>query len=222
MATEALLKSAQSIMDIYYQDIAPDDAFFALEDFAGWIGKVYGKVADDVAKQIYQGSRDETGTGQITFSQEWWAKKNAKISEDGKITIDFKIAGFTYDNQNSGIQEVRGTGKYIRTSLTELWVLDGNGKSSIVYWWPEFDTLNFKSSGCEVKNKEVDIYYIPAADDDNFKLPKSKEFEIATTAWNLMMSAKKETPFVDQTNDSNKNITPQTEVDTKQVKPVGT
>lgn len=221
MASKALLIAAQSIMDSYYQDFAPDDSFFQLEDFADWLGKAYGKIADDVAKQIYQGSRDETGTGQITFSQDWWAKKNAKIGKDGLLEIDFKIAGFTYDEQNSGIQEVKGAGKYIRTTLTELWVLDGNGKSNIIYWWPEFDKIKFQSSGCNVEGKSVDVYYIPSADDEQFKLPKSKEFEIATTAWNFMMSAKKETPYVDMTNDSNQNVTPQTETDTKEIKPVG-
>ena len=57
--SKALKIAAQGIMDLYYQDFRPDDAFFDLEDFAKWIGQVYGSVADNVAKEIYAASRSE-------------------------------------------------------------------------------------------------------------------------------------------------------------------
>ncbi len=217
-ASKALRVAAQAIMDAYYQDFKPDDSFFDLEDFAAWIGKVYGDVADKVAKVIYDASRSE-GMPMIIFSQDWWAKKPVDIKEGIADISSIKIAGFTYDSQVSGVQQVGTSSKFIRTTLTELWQLEGKRtKSNIIYWWVDLDKLKFKAT-CPIPEK-VDVYYIPTADDENFKLPKSKEFEIATIAWNFMMAAKKETPFVDTTNNSNKNITPATEVDTATAQPV--
>jgi len=216
--SEALKVAAQAIMDAYYQDFKPDDAFFDLEDFAAWIGKAYGGVADAVAKQIYDASRVE-GMPMIIFSQDWWSKKPVKIRDGAADISDLKFTGFTYDSQTSGIQQIGDGIRFIRTTLTQLWELEGKRTASnIIYWYVDFDKLKFKAT-CTLP-EQVDVYYIPTPEDSNFKLPKSKEFEIATIAWNFMMAAKKETPFVDATNNSNKNITPATEVDTATAQPV--
>jgi len=217
MASKALLRAAQSIMDQYYQDFRPDDAFFDLEDFAIWIGQVYGDVVNKVAMEIYAGSRGETGMGQLIFSQDFWAKKTVPVkfkeATDSIIDIsDLKYTGFTYDTQNSGIQQVGGT-NFIRTTLTELWQLNRMSTTSLIYWWDDFGEIKLRGT-CAIP-KEVAVYYIPTPEDLEFKLPKSKEFEIATVAWNFMITAKKGTPFVDATNNSNKNPIPQTETDTK-------
>jgi len=216
--SKALRIAAQAIMDAYYQDFKPDDAFFDLDDFAAWLGKAYGGVADTVAKEIYDASRIE-GMPMIIFSQDWWAKKTISIKEKSADISDLKFTGFTYDSQTSGIQQVGNGVRFVRTTLTELWQLEGRRTpSSIIYWYADFDKIKFIAT-CDLP-KEVEVYYIPTPEDSNFKLPKSKEFEIATIAWNFMISAKKETPFVDTTNNSNKNITPATEVDTATAQPI--
>lgn len=214
--SKALKIAAQHIMDSYYQDFKPDDAFFDLEDFAVWIGKVYGKVADDVAKEIYAASRSE-GMPMIIFSQDWWAVKTAPIKDNVVDLSNIKYTGFTYDTQVSGIQQLSDGVRFIRTTTTELWQLEGIAGSTNIYWYAILNKIKVKAS-CNIP-KEVEVYYIPTPEDSEFKLPKSKEFEIATMAWNYMIQAKSGTPFVDTTNDSNKNITPQTETDNKQLQP---
>ena len=230
MENTALLNAAQSIMDSYYQDYAPADGFFRIEDFAEWVAKAYGKYADEVAKEIYKSSLAEMGVGQIVFAQDWWAKKEVEIkNESGEYSapLDFKYMGFTYDNQTSGIQEIMpvgdkgNCGSFMRTTLSELWITGNMSRNNIVWWYTDFDKLKFKTdSNCNPK--KVAIYYIPTPEDDQFKIPPSKQFEIGTMAFNFMLSAKKETPFIDMTNNANKNITPQTETDLKTAKPVCT
>lgn len=216
--SKALKVAAQAIMDLYYQDYKPDDAFFDKEDFAAWVGKAYGSVADAVAKQIYDASRSE-GMPMIIFSQDWWAKKTIPIKENVGDITKLKFTGFTYDNQVSGIQQVGDGVRFARTTLTEFWQLgQSKSKNSFIFWYTDFDKLRFRAT-CEIP-KEVDVYYIPSPEDSNFKLPKSKEFEIATIAWNLMTAGKQQTPFVDSTNNSNKNITPATEVDAGTAQPI--
>lgn len=216
--SKALKVAAQGIMDLYYQDFRPDDSFFDLEDFANWIGQCYGSIADNVAKEIYAASRSE-GMPMIIFSQDWWAKKTVPVKDNVADISDLKFTGFTYDTQTSGIQQIGDGKRFVRTTLTELWILDGlRSQSSNIYWYVDFGALKFKAS-CDIP-QTVDVYYIPTPDDSGFKLPKSKEFEIATTAWNLMIAAKKETPFVDTTNNSNKNVTPATEADAATAQPV--
>jgi len=216
--SKALKQAAQGIMDLYYQDFKPDEAFFDLEDFAIWIGKAFGSVADQVAKQIYDASRSE-GIPMIIFSQDWWSKKDVKVKDKKADISNLKFTGFTYDSQTSGIQQVGNGSKFVRTTITESWQLSGKRvKSDIIYWYADFEELKFDGT-CNIP-ETVPVYYIASPDDDQFKLPKSKEFEIATIAWNFMIAGKKETPFVDTTNNSNKNITPATEVDTSQTQPV--
>lgn len=216
--SKALKVAAQAIMDAYYQDFKPDEAFFDIDDFASWVGKAYGGIADAVAKEIYDGSRSE-GMPMIIFSQEWWAKKTVNIKDNEADIKDIKFMGFTYDTQVSGIQQVGNGIRFIRTTLTELWQLkQRRSKTDIIYWYSDFGKLKFEAT-CEIPTS-VDVYFIPTAEDSEFKLPKSKEFEIATIAWNFMIAAKKETPFVDATNNSNKNVTPATEVDTSTSQPV--
>lgn len=215
--SKALKVAAQAVMDQYYQNFRPDDAFFDIEDFAGWVARAYGSIADNVAKEIYATSRQE-GMPMIIFSDDWWAKKTVPIKDDVADIKDLKYTGFTYDTQTSGIQQVGDGKRFIRTTLTEQWMFDRVNESNIIYWYSDFGKLKFKAT-CNLP-KEVDVYYIPTPQDSEFKLPKSKEFEIATVAWNFMMAAKKETPFVDTTNNSNKNITPNTEVDLTQTQPV--
>jgi len=227
---DKLLIEAQYVMDSYYQDYAQANAFFRIEDFANWLSKAYNKYADETAKEIYKNSLQETGIGAITFSTDWWAKAELDVeNKENQLfaKIDFKSIGFTYDNQTSQIQELISSGSkgncgtYIRTSLTDLWILNNMSKNDTVYWYLDQDVIRFKvNSNCTPK--KVSVYYIPSADDKNFKLPSSKAFEIATLAFNFMVTAKKETPFIDETNNTNKNVTPQTEVDTKQTKPVAT
>jgi hypothetical protein len=225
---ERLSVVAQEVMDTYFQDYAPADGFFRLEDFGGWIGKAHGKLADDAAKEIYKQYIAESGSGQIIFSPDWWASVDKEVKEkDGEfyVEMDFKHLGFTYDGQNSGIQELvpSGTngncGTFMRTTILDLWTLNGMAKNKIVWWYEAGDKIKFKTSG-DCNPKKVTIYYIPTAEDENFKLPTSKAFDIATLAYNLMITAKKENPFVDDTNNANKNVTPQTETDTKQLNPV--
>lgn len=216
--SKALKVAAQGIMDLYYQDYRPDDAFFDIEDFAAWVGKAFGMVADNVAKEIYDASRSE-GVPMIIFSQDWWAKKSVEVKNNAADISDLKFAGFTYDTQTSGIQQVGDGVKLIRTTLTELWQLkQRRSKTDIIYWYSDFGSLKLEGT-CEIP-KSVDVYYIPTPEDSGFKIPNSKAFEIATIAWNLMMAGKKETPFVDTTNNSNKNVTPGTEVDLANAQPV--
>ncbi len=232
MASEKLLLEAQTIMDSYFQDYAPADGFFRIEDFADWLGKAHGKYADEVAKEIYKGSLAEQGMGSITFSQDWWAKIELDVTKDKdtgefSVPLEFKYMGFTYDSQTSGVQELMAVGNkgncgtFMRTTLTELWITGNMSRNNIVWWYTDNDKIKFKTNS-QCNPTKVAVYYIPTSEDENFSLPKSKAFEIATLAFNFMLAAKKETPFVDMTNNSNKNITPQTETDIKTAKPAGT
>lgn len=225
MATEALLKSAQHLLDIYFQDYAPEDAFFSVEDFAYWVGTVYDKDVDDIARLQYSNSFSETGTGQITFSPDFLISKEFPvIHKDGELyaQVNISAASFTYDSQNSGVQEVFAVGKKgncgecIRTTYTELWKLKLLSYSNKVWWFYTGNRIEFKNnSGCYPQ--KIKVVYVPSSADADFKLPKSREFDIATRAWALMAQARQGT-IPDQTNNGNKLVTTETEIDKSQLK----
>lgn len=225
---EALKLAAQDVMDIYYQDFKTDDAFFDIDDFAEWIGKVYADEANNTAKLIYQTSRSELGVGYITFSQDWWVSKTFKV--DVKFTesyayvpIDIEYLGFEYDNQESGIQDVKESGKgrggvsLIRTTLLSSWKLKHQPFTSRVFWYVEDkEIVLFSKKACFPK--EIKVWYIPTADDPNFKLPSSKKLVIAQRAWALMKQAETGT-VIDTTNDQNPNVAAQTEINPSTINP---
>ena len=93
MASKKLLQEAQSVMDLYFQDFAPADGFFSIEDFAGWMGKTYAKFADETAKEIYKQYVAESGVGTIIFSPDWWASEEVEIqSKDGEFFAEIKYS----------------------------------------------------------------------------------------------------------------------------------
>lgn len=228
MPNDKLLDVAQRVMDSYYQDFAPSDAFFTLDDFAYWLGRVYEKDADDTAQGIYKLSLAEQGMGYITFTQDWWKSKEFTVkNKDGQyfIELDIKYVGFTYDTQNSGIQLLTpvgaqgNCGNFIRTTLTEIWQLNHVTFSSNVWWYIDDERIVFKFSG-NANPTKVKVFYVPKSEDENFDLPKSREFVIATTAWQFMIQAKTGTPIIDTTNDQNRNKTIETEINKKQLQPL--
>lgn len=220
-----LLNESQRIMDLYYQDFNSNDDFFRLQDFAWILGTTYGKVADEVAQGIYQNSRAETGMGQITFSQDWWASKEYAVTEadnQWEVCLDIKYVGFTYDTQNSGIQIIQPTKgdckKLIRTTLTELWILDTFTPTKVSYWYLMDNKIVFAKN----KPNAVRVFYIPTEDDENFKVPSSVEFYIANRAWTAMETYRNGLQIKDTTNDLNANTTQQSETDLSTMKPVNT
>ncbi len=219
-----LLDVASRVMDAYYQDFSSNDDFFREQDFAAWVGFYYGKTADQVAQSIYQNSRAEMGEGYLTFSQDWWASKDYLVTEkDGEysVCLDIKYVGFTYDSQNSGIQLVQPIKSkcktLIRTTLTDLWILNTLTGTSASYWYPENNKIVFALN----HPHSVRVFYIPTAEDENFKLPSSIEFDVAQNAWNAMITHQKGNPILDVTNDSNPNVAPQTELNAEQLQPLG-
>lgn len=223
--SQKLLDVAQRLQDQYLQDYAKSDEFFSLEDFAYWVGVVFAKMADDTAAAIYTASRSEVGIGLITFPQEWWRSKAYEIKkEDGKrwVDLDISYASFTYDTQNSGLQllipDEDACGSFIRTTITEVWQLNHVTSSDIIWWYVEDNKIRFKVSG-DCNCKKIKLFYIPTTEDENFALPKSLEFQIATTAWQFLKQAEQGI-IIDQTNDQNRNKSPQTESNLKQTQPV--
>jgi hypothetical protein len=226
VASKRLLDVAQRVLDQYFQDYAPADAFFTVDDFAYWISVVYGKFADDTAMMIYKNSLTENGVGYITFSQDWWKSKQYEIAKkDGEsfVDLDIKYVGFSYDTQNSGIQLIipigNKCGTLYRTTITEVWQLNHITSANISWWYVNDSKITFVNNG-NSNLKSVKVFYIPKADDENFDLPSSKEFEIATQAWNFLITAKQGTPLIDQTNNLNRDKLPQGETDLSQLKPV--
>jgi len=218
-----LLDTASRVMDAYYQDFNSNDDFFRLEDFAWQIGVIYGKVADEIAQAIYQNSRAETGMGQITFSQDWWASKDFEVKQtngEWNACLDIKYVGFTYDSQNSGIQLVRALKgdcqNLVRTTLTEIWQLDYITGTKTGFWYVNGTNISFEKNHPNF----IRVFYIPTAQDENFKLPSSVEFDIANRAWTAMITYKKQTPVVDATNNLNANVTQQSETDLSTMQPV--
>ncbi len=94
--SKAFRIAGQAVMDAYFQDFKPDDDFFDIDDFLGWMAKAFGSIADQVAKQIYDASRSETGMGLLVFSQDWWAKKTVSIKDNEADISDVKFTVFTF------------------------------------------------------------------------------------------------------------------------------
>lgn len=227
MPSEALLNAAQHVMDAYLQNFASEDEFFQIEDYAYWLGVSYDKDVANTANEIYQISRSEIGDGQITFSDGYIQYKDYPVTKkDGRpiIKLDIDVASFTWDTQNSGIQDVFSVGKnscgeLIRTTISERWHLSSITKTNKVWWLMMGKEIEFINNNGVFPSK-VRVAYVPSSKDENFKIPSGREMDIAVQAYNFMQNAKQGTPIIDVTNDGNPNSSPQTELNIATSKPV--
>lgn len=210
--------AAQQAMDAFYQDYAPRDAFFDLEDFKRRFALEYDNLLDDMFQKFRKMYRQEEGFSNVEISAAWLVKEKLEVQSDDTSPYFYVqptscIQSFSYDKFGYALDNMRAAAncnggvpcKLQKISPEEANYLDISPTSSLVYYW-----LEAENKIAITQPLPVHISYIPAVDPENDKCILSGA--IASTAikntLQLMFSAKNGN-VVDESNDGNKNSTTQ-------------
>lgn len=127
MAT--LVEAAQRIMDLYYQDYAPNDKFLDLDDFKYQIAIVYSSLLNKMYQTERRTNKAMEGFSNIEIPASWLVEETITIKDENEegdfyITTDHPVYSFDWDNAANALQGVHKSGAgphcvYRKLSLNE-------------------------------------------------------------------------------------------------------
>lgn len=215
----AILKFvASDIMDMYFQDFAPQNTVFAIELFKELVATVYKDLVQsqfDLNKRI---AKAETGYSTVPISSDLLIAETVTTQKDKDNNIWYTELGnsiyfFNWDAKATGVQYITDEqGDEIKIiSNADIWMLKRLPVTKTIFAVVRRNNRIdfFNGNPCKVV-----VRYIPdvdAAKDDCY-IADSFVPNIRKEILNEMFFAKNGLP-VDKTNDQNPNATIQTEID---------
>lgn len=218
-----LILVAQNIMDLYFQDYAPRDAYYDLDDFMSMASIVYAKLLNDEFQLKKQEMKLVEGFSYVDISPEWLITKDFAITREGNafvVNMDEKVFAFDFDALTSGVQRIEviegKPGRTVKISFKDSEFMDRLPMTTLYFYYVlGANKIFFKNR----YPKKVKVYYIPAvtADDSEAEIPDSKVLEVITTTLQLYFGSKNG-EVIDTSNDSNKNKAPATELNPDKIR----
>lgn len=214
----------QNALDLFLQKYRGNSEFFTEDDATRFCGMAFGKIMKDSYTTLKVEIRAEKEEGFVEFSHDFMSEVFVDVQKDAKgpfALLPQKIMSFPFDSWYAGIGNVypnedSGCGEFIRHSVNTVWELCDLPQASVTFWWGESGRrIRFKSAS-DCIPKKVQVFYIPASDNDEYDIPDTLEMDVLTLTLNLMIAAKNQRPVVKQTNDGNFNAVMETESNVKQ------
>lgn len=210
---------AQDAMDLFYQDYAPRDSFFDLPAFKRYFAQVYADLFDSIFQQFRKEGKQYEGFANVEMTANWIVKETVTvegIEGDWYAKPTSCIFGFGYDSFSYALDNIKTNTKchgekpctIIKLSSDEARFLDVSQLTGVAYAW-----LSAENKISITNNvKEVTIWYVPSVDADNGNCIVSQTIvaKCIRTTLDLMFGARNGT-IVDETNDSNKVTTAQSQ-----------
>lgn len=210
MAT-TLREVTQRAMDLYYQDYAPRDAFFDIDDFKFQVAIYYSAQLNTMFQAERSKTKREDGFSNVELSPSWIITEPVSVkwddeNEEYSATTKYDIFSFDFDNFPNGLQGVKSTPKqkFRKVSLNEL---------KFMFLMPESTKTYFHVCGknkivftCPVHNDKATVYYIPSVvgNDDNCVLSDNIVADVIKNVLTIMFGAKNGN-VIQEANDGNKN-----------------
>lgn len=222
-------KTAQIVMDLYFQNFRKSEDFFTDVHFRYLCGVAYSKIVEDEYKQARKEALAQLGFTEVALSSEWLINEEIKVEKvpDVKNTWSAKLKHpifiFPYDPAGNGIQTIRNLNysacnEFIRESARRKWALCNMPVTKNVYWYIEGKEIFFVNAKCPLDSAKLQVSYISDPSDDSFGdeggvIPQSKEELIIRSTLDILIKARSGV-VVDMTNNANPNKVKQTEIDT--------
>lgn len=167
MAT--LVEAAQRMMDLYYQDYAPNDKFLDLDDFKYQIATVYSSMLNKMYQVERRANKQMEGFSNIEIPASWLVEEILVIdheNEEGDLytTTNHPVFSFDWDNAANALQGVHKSGGgphcvYRKISLNERRFRQIVPPSSAIFFYLNNPT-EIVFWGAKLGSK-VKIQYVP-------------------------------------------------------------
>ena len=216
MAT--LVEAAQRMMDLYYQDYAPNDKFLDIDDFKYQIAIVYSSMLNKLYQAERRANKQLDGFSNIEIPAAWLVEEILTINdinEEGDFftTTEHPLFSFDWDNAANSLQGVHKSGGgphcvYRKISLNERRFRQIVPPSSAIFFY-----LN---SPAEIvfwgakKGEKIKIQYVPrvVGEEDDCILSDNIIADLEVVVLDTMFKAKNGN-FTQELADQNSPNTPQ-------------
>ena len=213
MAT--LAETAERIMNLYYQNFAPNDSFLDIDDFKFQVAITYSSMLNKLYQAERRTNKQMEGFSNIEIPAAWLVEEELTLKYDEKFdrnfaTLEHPVFSFDWDNAANGLQGVHSIGKhciYRKISLNErrfrqivppisatLFFL--NNPKEIVFWGG-------------IPGSQVQIQYVPrvVGEENDCILSDNIISDIEIIVLDTMFKAKNGN-FIQKLDDQNPNIVP--------------
>jgi hypothetical protein len=221
---------AQMAKDKFYQDYAPDDAFFDMDHFKLDVMAFYSTMLADEFRRLKREARMETGFSFLEIDGSFLVHKKAKVERvDGhlQVTLPTKPFSFAFDSMSTGVQGVDLVGtneQMIRIAYAERHIVSRSATNNKIYYFVRSDKTNTNLiflGTRDISGHEVEVGYIPSISLENGacegEIGDDMVMPVITQVLNLAFGAKNG-QIIDKSNDSNPNTIAQGEVNPNSLK----
>ena len=222
MAT--LLSVATEVMDKFYQNYAPIDAFFDIPDFKQTVSNYYNTTFNALFQQSKKELRALEGFSNSEMSAAWLYSESLPVQLDPNtdemyVLTTYPIFAFDFDGYSNALNGLRGSSsvstcdptpkrmEFVKLSLNEVKFEDGAPSTNICYY---FVQTNKRVCFLNRNPMQVTLYYVPAvnAKDDSCWLSDNILAQVVEGSLELFLKAKNGN-FVKVLADQNPNIVTQ-------------
>lgn len=206
---------AQLVHDSFYQEFRPATAFFRLEHFKRFCVLADAKLKqDEYQLQVYNNMRMRRPNAPIVLSADNFYTEVAPVAGN-KAKLKYGIMSFPGVGENVSVTQVQPEGNcqnFMRVTQATKWQVCQD--KDMVYWYPVCDGIEFLNLNL-CNPKSVTVTYIPSFDaegKDNVTINESRGWAIVNMITLFLKTAKDGIVF-DKSNNSNPNVSLQTEMD---------
>ncbi len=209
-------------MDLFYQDYAPRDKFFDVDDFRFHAATYYSSTLNNLYQVIRRENKAETGFSNVELPSQWLIVEDLDLQIDEELgrayfIPTYGVFAFDYDAYANGINGVTPISKecagqkyeMIKIPNNQIWELQYMPQTNKVFYYLSPDNRVY----CTKNVKKVKVWYIPTVvgNDDNCVLSDNIAADVIKNVLIIMVGARDGT-IIQQSDDGNKNLDKATQV----------
>jgi hypothetical protein len=229
----SLALAAQTLLDLYYQDYAPEGAFIDLSHVKLLMYSEYERILQQEYKQAKILNKSLEGFGFVTLDGDTLIVEIVDIVKEGSDwvgTLNQAAFAFNFDTIGTSVQRVRSTdsecnSELIRIPANEAWAYCVAPATKQNFFYTQNIAV---SKGCPATTKiyilgqchpkQVEVQYLPAlTGDGDVEIATRYVKSITDSVLQSLLIAKKEV-VVDKTSDQNPNTALPTEANPDHIK----
>lgn len=209
---------AQLIEDAHYQDFRPADGFWRKEQFEQMVIAADAKLKQDEYKeQVALNLRRRAPNADVNLSSSNYVTVEAAVIEGEKATLPDPIMRFPGASASLSVSQVRAEGNcgnFMPIEPNQVWQVCGI--KDVVFWHPDECGIKFLHLKENCNPNKVFVTYIPELQAKS-TIAENRRWAILNMVTIFLKSAK-DGVVIDMSNNYNRNVLPQAEVDSDLLK----
>lgn len=208
---ENLKVVSQLVMDLFYQEFRPANAFLRLKHFQMMVIAADAKLKKTEYDNLLNlNIRLRRINAQVVLNADNYITADVEIKND-KAVLPSPIMSFNGAGQTLSVSQVLLEGNCTNVMpITQDEKHQVSGIKNIVFWLPSCDGIEFLHLKGNCNAKKAKVTYIPILNDKSI-IQEARKWDIMTMVTGFVKAAK-DGVVIDMSNDGNPNVASQTEI----------